>query len=71
MHLDQTRIPMYRRAAPWVCWGLRQPKQLWGGCNLINWQNLCSEYQGYRLVRNFRLITHTSMWTTFLWEGLS
>ena len=38
-------------------WGLRQPQQLGHGYNLINWQDLGSDYQGIGRVRNFRLIT--------------
>ena len=33
-----------------------KPLHLGNGCNLINWQDLGSEYQGIDWVRNFRLI---------------
>ena len=57
------------RAAPWVVPGVSaQALQLGNGCNLINWQDLGSEYQGIGWVRNFRLIPITSRWTTFWGE---
>ena len=59
---------MYRRAAPWVAGGFGKPLHLGNGCNLINWQDLGSEYQGIGWVRNFRLIPITSRWTTFWGE---
>ena len=36
--------------------GFGKPLHLGNGCNLINWQDLGSEYQGIGWVRNFRLI---------------
>jgi len=48
--------------------GFGKPLHLGNGCNLINWQDLGSEYQGIGWLRNFRLISHTSRWTTFWGE---
>ena len=44
---------------------------LGNGCNLINWQDLGSEYQGISWLRKFRLIPILAGGPLFLVEGLS